>query len=205
MNVCPSRCVANVASTGRRALRSGPSRADQLERPLEEPPRRRLVQPDRVVVDDAPGREDHREGVDHQRRIEVLQVPRADDDRRDQQRRSPSSPTRRRGAARPAATRSARRRHAPARCWRGRNSGAFSTHSASARSAPAARSPARRRRARSRKNPSSSGGKKPPSPPMAPTRPVTVAVLVGKELRHQLEHRAVAERRAAPRSRARRP
>jgi hypothetical protein len=45
---------------------------------------------------------------------------------------------------------------------------------------------------RSRKTPSSSGGKKPPSPPIAPTSPVTVAVRCREVLRHQLEHRAVA-------------
>ena len=44
------------------------------------------------MIDDAPDRDDDREGVDHERGIEVLQVPRSDDDRRDEQRRRDRRP-----------------------------------------------------------------------------------------------------------------
>src|SRR3954471_25071633 len=40
----------------------------------------RLLDPDVVVVDDAEGREDDGEGVDDERRVEVLEVAGADDD-----------------------------------------------------------------------------------------------------------------------------
>ena len=73
MNVCPIMWVASVLPIHAEALARAFA-AHQLECAFEEPPRRRLVQPDRVVIHDAPGGEDDRERVDHQRRIEVLQV-----------------------------------------------------------------------------------------------------------------------------------
>src|SRR5687768_18103501 len=42
-----------------------PKCAEELERLIEEAPRRRLVQPDGVVVHDSPCREDNSEGIDH--------------------------------------------------------------------------------------------------------------------------------------------
>ncbi len=54
--------------------------ADELPAAAPVDLRRRLLQPDPVVVDHAPGGEDRGEGVDHQGRIEILQVARADHD-----------------------------------------------------------------------------------------------------------------------------
>ena len=60
-----------------------------------------------------------------------------------------------------------------------RNTFAFSRHSTSAVSASKIK-PGQTAPVVSLKNPSSSGGKNPPIPPIAPTRPVTVPVSVGK-------------------------
>ena len=79
-----------------------------------------------------------------------------------------------------------------ARC-RGRKTRAVERPEQPAASAASSTNPGQTTPRRSRKKPSSSGGKNPPSPPMAPTRPVTVPVSRGEVLRHQLEHRAVAE------------
>src|SRR5262249_23777332 len=48
---------------------------EQLPSPVPVQPGGRLIQPDVVMVDHTPGSENHRERVDDQCRIEVLQVP----------------------------------------------------------------------------------------------------------------------------------
>ena len=89
-------------------------RAAREERLPAAPPvhaRRRPLQPHRVAIGDAERREERREGVADERRVEVLQVARADDDGRRQRGRDERWPTRRPGPARapgarrPAATR----------------------------------------------------------------------------------------------------
>ena len=60
--------------------------AEQLPAPIPIHSRRRLFEPDVVMVDHAPCGEDHGESVDHQCRVEVLQVPRTHHNCRDQQR-----------------------------------------------------------------------------------------------------------------------
>ena len=76
--------------------------AHELPAAPPEDARGRLLQPDRVVIGDAPGREDHREGVEDERGVEVLQVPRPDHDRGHQQPRPQVAyaPARRRSAVR---------------------------------------------------------------------------------------------------------
>ena len=86
-------------------------------------------------------------------------------------------PTPRPAVAAPARQRT--RRRAP-RALRGRQTHARSAPTSPPLSARAARSPARRHPKLSRKKPRRSGGKNPPRPPMAPTSPVTVAMLCGK-------------------------
>ena len=86
--------VANKRLRGNVRDRDGAqaTQASENSLPVEELPaslpvrlRRRLLQPHVVVIGDSPGGKDRCERVDHQRRIEVLQVARADENRGDEQ------------------------------------------------------------------------------------------------------------------------
>src|SRR5579883_2948215 len=134
----------------------------------------RLFEPDRVVVSDSPHHKDGRECVNDESRVEVLQIAGADDDRRAKKRCHRCRKRRcttRRETSRGISASSSRR------C--GRKTLALSFHSAPA-TAASRTNPGQMTPNRSRKKPSRSGGKKPPSPPIAPTSPVTTPVLFGK-------------------------
>src|ERR1043165_4712735 len=65
---------------------------DNLETTPPVKSRGRLIQPDVVVIDDTPRREDDSKGVNDQGGIEILQIARADDDGGNQHQGRESSP-----------------------------------------------------------------------------------------------------------------
>src|SRR6516164_10505352 len=54
---------------------------------------RRLPNPDRIVIDDAPCREDDGEGIDNQRGVEILKIARPEDNSRNQNARPQRCPS----------------------------------------------------------------------------------------------------------------
>ena len=202
MNVCPSMCVAKVVATSTERCAAAPRPASVRTCARRTAALAACSARSRSDTRSPSMANDHRERVNHQRRIEVLQVSRADDDRGNQQRRRHRRPGAGAELFRVRDVERAERRRVRSHAAAAGTRRAFSDPQRRRRSAPADRSLATRRPTRSRKNPSSSGGKNPPRPPIAPTSPVTVADARGEELRHQLEDGAVAGARAAPRIRA---
>src|SRR5690606_39922249 len=89
-----------------------------LEERLPPPPpvdaRRRALEPHRVAVRQPERGEEHREGVAHEGRVEVLEVPRADDDEGGQRDGDDQAPRGRSGGFSGHEDLEARRRGAPA-------------------------------------------------------------------------------------------
>ena len=85
MKVCATRLRARQAESVATVPRNNSGLPEQFPAAIPVDARRRFVEPHVVVVDDAPCGEDHREGVDHQRGIEILQIARTDHDRSHQQ------------------------------------------------------------------------------------------------------------------------
>ena len=137
----------------------------------------RLLQPDIVMVDDAPGGEDHGEGVDDQGGIEVLQIARADRDGGDEEGGPECGPC----AGAQTVGRAAQ------------VGGQGQVEVLLLRDEDAVVGPPEEQRGageQQESRPDGAGalteerqqerGKNPPKPPMAPTRPVTVPVCPGK-------------------------
>ena len=174
MNRCAGQMSYRDSVATRNRLRKTPRSPVQLPAAIPIDSRGRLLQPDVVVIDHAPGREDHGESVDHQRRIEILQVPGAHHNRRDQQARSTVWPTRRPDAV-----------GGPAKVGRKRDIEGLLPRDEDPVIGPPQHPRGDRQQRETRPDgaqygcgrmPATSGGKKPPSPPIAPTRPVTVPV-----------------------------
>ena len=84
MNVCADDVACRQAQCARSCGES-PSSPKHLPAAPPDTCGRRLLQPDVVVIDHAPRREDAGERVDDQRGVEVLQIARTDDDGGDEQ------------------------------------------------------------------------------------------------------------------------
>ena len=99
MKRCAARCVAASAAHVTQAAEDAPPPV-QFPAAIPVHARGRLFQPDVVVVDHAPGGEDDGEGVDDQRRIEVLQSSASPPRSQRPAARSTAWPMRRRAAGR---------------------------------------------------------------------------------------------------------